>query len=822
MATKHRIAFVFLSFMLWVNLATAQTDFEQLISPGGDTVRIEAIPLSQISSKLESSYSQLKDIRKHHQDDLKIEEFDSVFATKARFLELKRKSFEDNQQSYNSRDINNGLTEWNTYEKLLVEWRELINKQLLIIEKDLFAVSVTKKQWELTLKEAKKAKAPPSVITNTSKILGKIKEDHRSLTKLQNEMLKRQSQISNLSLLINEVITSLNELKKDIESDYFALDAPPIWQIADSTLSPTIIIEHFINSGRESVRGIQLFFNSYRETFYLHLLLFILIWLAFFFLKKQSVVQSEDENESRIELAQSAIANHGLSALVISLFLSIWLYPDLNSAISDIIQIIYIIIAIIFFPAYLGKKIRVILYMILGLFLLDQIQIYFPPEMLFSRLVLFAKDILAGWLLFKILRKDEAISLELEKNKMRIVGKILYTFYIFLAVSIISNILGSLSLAILLSNAVSNGIINLIIIMLVVIMLNRSVIVLLRSKFIRKSNYISNNWQQAEKRLTATVFIIALFLWLKSIANYLNLYDPFTEWLTELGQTSWEVGNNTTIEFSGIIDFFIVIILTFIVYQIIKTLLEVELFPRVKLPRGVPGAISMIVGYVIVAYGIFLALAAAGVDLSKFGLMAGALGVGIGFGLQNIVANFIAGLILAFERPIQVGDTIEAGTVMGDVKHIGVRATTIRTFDGSEVMVPNGNMIANDVINWTLSDRKKRRDIFVSVAYGSNPHEVLKVIKKVGEENPNVLQVPAPWALFEGFGDSSLNFRLRIWTAMDVGLTTKSEVAMGIYDALNDAGIEIPFPQHDLHFKSIDSEIQDIIINKPSKNKKEN
>jgi len=374
MATKHRIAFVFLSFMLWVNLATAQTDFEQLISPGGDTVRIEAIPLSQISSKLESSYSQLKDIRKHHQDDLKIEEFDSVFATKARFLELKRKSFEDNQQSYNSRDINNGLTEWNTYEKLLVEWRELINKQLLIIEKDLFAVSVTKKQWELTLKEAKKAKAPPSVITNTSKILGKIKEDHRSLTKLQNEMLKRQSQISNLSLLINEVITSLNELKKDIESDYFALDAPPIWQIADSTLSPTIIKEHFINSGRESVRGIQLFFNSYRETFYLHLLLFILIWLAFFFLKKQSVVQSEDENESRIELAQSAIANHGLSALVISLFLSIWLYPDLNSAISDIIQIIYIIIAIIFFPAYLGKKIRVILYMILGLFLLDQIQ----------------------------------------------------------------------------------------------------------------------------------------------------------------------------------------------------------------------------------------------------------------------------------------------------------------------------------------------------------------------------------------------------------------------------------------------------------------
>jgi small-conductance mechanosensitive channel len=158
---------------------------------------------------------------------------------------------------------------------------------------------------------------------------------------------------------------------------------------------------------------------------------------------------------------------------------------------------------------------------------------------------------------------------------------------------------------------------------------------------------------------------------------------------------------------------------------------------------------------------------------------------------------------------------------MGDVKHIGVRATTIRTFDGSEVMVPNGNMIANDVINWTLSDRKKRRDIFVSVAYGSDPHKVLEVIKKVGEDNPNVLQIPAPWALFEGFGDSSLNFRLRIWTAMDVGLTTKSEVAMSIYDALNEAGIEIPFPQHDLHLKSFDPSIQKIIVPKIGKSKTE-
>ena len=266
-----------------------------------------------------------------------------------------------------------------------------------------------------------------------------------------------------------------------------------------------------------------------------------------------------------------------------------------------------------------------------------------------------------------------------------------------------------------------------------------------------------------------------------------------------------------TISFEGIITFFLVLIVTFTLSKIITVILEEEVFPRVKLPRGVPGAITKVASYMIIAYGIYVSLNSAGVDFKQFGLLAGALGVGIGFGLQNIVANFISGLILSFERPIQAGDTIEVGTLMGEVKNIGVRASTVKTFDGAEVIVPNSNLISNDVINWTLSDRKRRRVVKVGTAYGTNPHEVLELIYRVANEHPSVLKNPKPWATFDGFGESSLLFTVRFWATFDSGLTIQSDVAMNIYDALNEAGIHIPFPQQDLHIKSFDPTVQTTI-----------
>jgi small-conductance mechanosensitive channel len=191
--------------------------------------------------------------------------------------------------------------------------------------------------------------------------------------------------------------------------------------------------------------------------------------------------------------------------------------------------------------------------------------------------------------------------------------------------------------------------------------------------------------------------------------------------------------------------------------------------------------------------------------------MLGALGVGIGFGLQQIVNNFICGIILLWERPIRVGDYIQLGSGdWAEVKRIGLRATRVLTFDRADVMIPNGDLITREVINWTFSDRFARLKLPVGVAYGSDTTQVLKILMDVANEDKAVVQYPAPYAFFNGFGDSSLNFELRVYLLdLDNWFTVYGRLYQEIDRKLREAGITIPFPQRDLHLVSVDPAIFD-------------
>jgi len=218
-----------------------------------------------------------------------------------------------------------------------------------------------------------------------------------------------------------------------------------------------------------------------------------------------------------------------------------------------------------------------------------------------------------------------------------------------------------------------------------------------------------------------------------------------------------------------------------------------------KLPRGVPSAISLVIRYFIIVFGIVMSLGVLGVDLTGFSLMAGALGVGIGFGLQNIISNFVAGVILTFERPILPGDTVEVGTVLGVVEKIGVRSSHVRSFDGADVIVPNNNLLSNELINWTQSDHTKRIEIRIGAAYGTDPNVVLEILHEVAVKYEFTKKDPEPMPLFDEFGDSSLNFRLLFWVPVEVALKSKSDVAVEVYNRFKQAGITIPFPQQDVN-----------------------
>lgn len=219
---------------------------------------------------------------------------------------------------------------------------------------------------------------------------------------------------------------------------------------------------------------------------------------------------------------------------------------------------------------------------------------------------------------------------------------------------------------------------------------------------------------------------------------------------------------------------------------------------------GVRFAIGSIVRYLGLLVGLLVILGALGVRMDALTVAAGAVGVGIGFGLQQITSNFVSGLILLVERPIKIGDRIEVGAVNGDVVQIAPRATTILTNDNIAIIVPNLSFVTEKVVNWSHSDRNVRFSVEVGVAYGSDTELVERLLLEVARANPGVLADPAPDVLLEAFGESSLDFRLRVWTKEYTTrpMILQSQLNFAIDRAFREHGVEIPFPQRDLHLRS--------------------
>ena len=255
------------------------------------------------------------------------------------------------------------------------------------------------------------------------------------------------------------------------------------------------------------------------------------------------------------------------------------------------------------------------------------------------------------------------------------------------------------------------------------------------------------------------------------------------------------VRGSVSLSLGDVVAFGLTIWAAFLLSSFVRFVLQEDVYPRVGLPRGLPYALSSLLHYAIILVGFIFAVAALGFDLTRITILAGALGVGIGIGLQSVVASFVAGLILLLERRIHVGDAIETGDLQGEVREIGFRASTIRTYNGAEVIVPNGRLTSERVTNWTLTDRMRRVDLRVAVAYASDPALVLDALHAAAKAYPKALAQPAPVALCTGFRDSALNFELRVWTAsFEESDLVRSDLAVAVHAALAAARIEIALP----------------------------
>ena len=270
----------------------------------------------------------------------------------------------------------------------------------------------------------------------------------------------------------------------------------------------------------------------------------------------------------------------------------------------------------------------------------------------------------------------------------------------------------------------------------------------------------------------------------------------FTKPMFQLGQT-W-------ISPATIVQFVVVGGIVVLFSRLVRRLLRTRVLAHTKLEIGLQYAIARIVSYVVLVLGFAVGLETVGVDLKSLAFIAGALGVGIGFGLQNIVSNFVSGLIILGERPIQIGDRVDLGdNTVGRVMHIGARATHVLTNDNIMIIVPNSEFISGRVVNWTHVDPRVRFRVGVGVGYGSDVRVVEKLLLEVAAAHKHVLKDPAPSVVFKEFGDSLLNFELRVWSAEmahNQG-ALESQLNFAIWEKFKQHNIEIPFPQRDLHVK---------------------
>jgi potassium-dependent mechanosensitive channel len=415
-----------------------------------------------------------------------------------------------------------------------------------------------------------------------------------------------------------------------------------------------------------------------------------------------------------------------------------------------------------------------------------------------DRVILLLVSAVAIYAAFKLI-KDVKVSPDAYPPYLEIIAKI---FIALQGISILLNVLGRFSLAkIAGTTAAFNLCLGMGLYLLVQILMESLFLQLEANKTADDQSITSYlDFKVLQKKFKDVVIKASVILWLVTLTQNLciddYIYDQANDFLNHPYKFS-----STAFTFGSVLIFIVVIWISGLIARVISYFYDfagqqqTKLTPQAKKTRSS----ILLIRLTVFVVGFFVAITAAGIPMDRVTIIIGALGVGIGFGLQNIVNNLVSGVILAFEKPVQVGDIIEVNGKSGTIKEIGIRSSKIACGNGSELIVPNGDLISQHVVNWTLSDNNRQVELVVGVAYGTDIAKVDALLKNILNNSNEVMKTPAPNVVLHNFSDSAVDFKLSFWAA-DIGTWTqlKSNVMSEIYTEFTKQGIEIPHPKRDI------------------------
>ncbi|PSL47365.1 mechanosensitive ion channel-like protein [Chitinophaga niastensis] len=615
-----------------------------------------------------------------------------------------------------------------------------------------------------------------------------------SIGLLQNKIANRYIEVSNL-------YEDMDYRLEQFSTHMFERDYRYIWKPHRDSINPLEFFPVVKNSLHKSTKVLVIFFSIQWPVFIIWLLL-AAIFASWVFNNIRRIRQNHPDQEGEAILQHSQYLYRFPAACTVifvttlSSVLSVR-YPILY---TEIIWILTMIALTFIFRSNLPKTLFKNWLLMMGLLLvycLNNLLIEVTYAEQWGLLICAILAIIVG----SRLLKESAMTTFAQPKYTRPVIKL---FIATSAFSLLLVIFARVSTAkIMGSSAVVNTVLALNLYILVKILMEAVYLQVEANK--NSSTFISfMDYQDVQKKLKTFLTVMATVGWLIIIARNLYLYDAIYEAIKNFLSTSHHIGNSD-FTFSSVIIFLLVIWVAFVASQFIAYMFGNTGQSTGPVKKTKFGSALLLLRLVVLAGGILLAFAASGIPMDKLTIVIGALGVGIGFGLQNVVNNLVSGIILAFEKPIEVGDVIELGTRSGVVKEIGIRSSKIAAYDGSEVIVPNGDLISQQLINWTKNNRSRRVDFTIGVGYGSDVKQVTDIIKSAFVNHEGIMIVPEPLVQLFQFGDNSVNFRVYFWIS-DLGTagTMQSEVLTYIYNELNKAGIELPYPQRDLHIRSVD------------------
>lgn len=725
--------------------------------------------------------------------------------------------------------------EWQALAKNPHSWNDDLKAQITVLDTYLKELRSLRQEWQKTLESVgispeseTPGNATPSPETETNanedrqisaiadvpdEILEKIRNTIASIENTQAQIEESRGKLLTLQTVVNreetrikETLQSVSDVRAKALTNLFVKDSPAIWNAHRNTDTVGGLFTEAGDSYSAQIGALSEYAQRKSGGFVLHGIVFLIFFGVFIWARKR--LRPMVEADAELKPAFSVFEMPFAAALILSIMLSGSFYPQAPRMLAAILGGAALVPGIIYLRRIIERPLFPILNALVIFYFIDLIRQITAALPLLSRILFIAEMLGAIFFLIWFVRSRN-LSKGIEARHQRIfvvIKKIIPFLLVVFSLAFIGNSFGYVSLSTVIGNGFLASSYAALILYTAIQLVKSLIIFALRVPPLNNLGMVKTNHEKLKNKIFDVLKWLGIIIWGILTLNVFSIRETvfgfFKEWLTaEL------IMGSIAISLADVITFCFAVWLAFALSKLIRFILEEDIYPRVNLAGGVPYAISTMVHYTVLVVGFFLAIAALGIDLTKFTILAGAFGVGLGFGLQNIVNNFVSGLILLFERPVKVNDFVQVGTHVGDLKRIGLRASVLRSLDGSEIIVPNGQLISEEVTNWTLSDQQRRFEINVGVAYGSKPRQVMDLLIKLAADNEDILDEPAPQSIFVGFGDNSLDFQLRAWTEKVGWVVVRSDLTLAIHESLDEAGIEIPFPQRDLHVRSIDQNV---------------